>query len=102
MGRGTGQVPKQIHFGCPPEIYEGFFLLPLFWNKLPPGQCHLNLDQRRPSLGVQGSMSLSKLLASTTVPLDEMVAAALYGGEPNAEAVLGERCGNKIKIAKEN
>lgn len=48
-----------------------------------------------PSPGIQGSMSLSKLLGSTTVPWDEIVAAALYGGEPNAESVLGGKMGQQ-------
>lgn len=55
--------------------------------------------QTGPSPGIQGS--LPKILESTTPPLDEIVAAALSEGEPNAEPVLG-KAGNKIKIAKEN
>lgn len=43
-------------------------------------------------------MSLPKLLGNTTIPLDEIAAAALDSGEPNAELVWEGRYGNKIKM----
>jgi len=101
MGRGTDQVPKQVHSGCLSDTYDGLFLLPLFWNKLTPGgvlpKPGLKTDA---SPGVQGSTSLPKLSVSTAVLLDEIVLLPCMQESPTPSQFWGKDVATKLRLQR--